>query len=292
MRHAAFVVFVCLCTLALTGPVSGWSLLDEVTVIDPGLSAEVVWELDDAKIYCASLPQNLDRLACIYRDPTEFWIGSDAASNRYGLIVADEPLGSFFDIYRRPAGTSFNNHVVRITKRVEPVFGEPIKLFTAGVWEIDVTQGWLLLHLRGECLTAACQAEGDTGEHLALIRINGPPPLIEIYQSYLSSGSVSFRLPEQPEGLENGERYDVYVGDLDGVADLSAAQPFSCDVAAGGAPGDRVEVDLAGSAPSPGQGLYYVTSVSQGTERRAGRRRIGGVLSGRDGNVLAPCAVP
>ena len=131
------------------GSAAGFSLLDEVTVIDTNLAAEIVWELHDTKTYCQSSPQNLDRLQCAVLAPDEFWIGVDPVGNRYGVIVTTDQNGTFFDIYRRPVGTGFNHHIVRITKRVEVVFGKPVKLFATGRWEIDPTNGWLLVGIRG-----------------------------------------------------------------------------------------------------------------------------------------------
>ena len=147
--------------VATGGNSFGWSLLDEVTVIDPGLTAELVWEITDSDPLCRSGPQNLDKLACELITAEDFWIGVDAAGSRYGVITAIEPLGSFFDIYRRPVGTNFNNHIVRLTKNAEMVVGMPTKLFAAGRWEVDVPNGVMLIGLRGQCLTSACQVEGD-----------------------------------------------------------------------------------------------------------------------------------
>ena len=136
MRRMCLVGMLGAALLASGGDVFGWSILDEVTVIDPNLSAEMVWEIPNSKIYCQSSPQNLDRLACQLHQVDEFWIGIDAAGNRYGTINAIEPLGDFFDIYRRPAGTDFNHHIARITKRVEPFPAAVTKLSTAGRWEM------------------------------------------------------------------------------------------------------------------------------------------------------------
>jgi hypothetical protein len=41
--------------------------------------------------------------------------------------------------------------------------------------------------------------------------------------------------------------------------------------------------------PAPGNGYYYVTAVNYMGETRYGRRRSGGVLSGRDPAVLPRC---
>ena len=139
MRWIRPALIACLLILAVPVGSVAFSLKDEVTVIDPNLVAETVWEMTDTKTYCQSSPPNLDRLICRENVPDEFTIGVDALGNRYGVIVTIEPLGTFFDIYRRPVGTSFNNHIIRITKRVEVVVGKPIKMFAVGNWEIDVT---------------------------------------------------------------------------------------------------------------------------------------------------------
>ncbi len=76
MRRICLVGMLGAMLLASAGEVFGWSLLDEMTVIDPNLSAEVVWEIPDSKTYCQSAPQNLDRLACQVHQIDEFWIGS------------------------------------------------------------------------------------------------------------------------------------------------------------------------------------------------------------------------
>ena len=111
-------------TIAGLGQTAAFSLLDEVAVMDPNLTASLVWELTDTKTYCQSSPPDLDRLACREILPDEFPIGLDALGNRYGIIVTVEALGTFFDLYRRPAGTTFNHHIARITKRVELVVGK------------------------------------------------------------------------------------------------------------------------------------------------------------------------
>ncbi len=272
-----------------TASSGAWTMLDEVQIIDLNLSAEVVWEIPNATAYCNSKPPTLDRLACPLRSPDEFWIGTDAAGNSYGVLVADEPLGSYFDLHRRPAGTRFDHHVVRITKRVEQVFGQPVKLYAAGPWEVDLTHGWLLIHFRGQCLTAACQASGDTSEYLGLLRITGLPSLIEIANSFTPAGALTFGVPVHPEGLPTGERFDVYVGDVGTVADLSLAQPFACDAAPAAVPGRRVVIPDPLAPPAPGQARYYLTAVTGGGLVRAGSMRVGGVTYGRDASRLPPC---
>jgi hypothetical protein len=279
-----------LCGIVLaSGSAFGWSLLDEVTVIDPNLTAELAWELVDSKTYCESSPPNPDRLTCSPNAAEDFWIGVDAAGNRYAMVSVVEPLGSYFDIYRRPAGTQLNNHIVRITKNVQVVMGEPIKLFATGHWEVDVANGTLLINLRGDCFTMDCMNDGDTVEHVGMVRITGLPPLVEIIQSFEPPGAISFRVPLRPEGLPGGDRFDVYAGGLTSAADLSQAQPLACDVAVGRSPGQTVHVADPLPPPAPGEGRYYVTSVTHGSERRAGRSSQAGRLVGRDASPLQIC---
>ena len=42
--------------------------------------------------------------------------------------------------------------------------------------------------------------------------------------------------------------------------------------------------------PDPGHGYWYVTAVNYQGQRRCGRKRMGGVLSGRDPATLPACA--
>ena len=53
----------------------------------------------------------------------------------------------------------------------------------------------------------------------------------------------------------------------------------------------RWDLTVTDSSPQPGAGQanYIVTAVSDGTQRRYGRRRIGGVMSGRDPALLPGC---
>lgn len=292
MRLLRFALVAGVSIIGAQGGAAAFSLLDEVIVIDPNLTAELVWEMTDTKTYCQSSPPNLDRLACQEILPDEFSIGVDASGNRYGMIVKVEPLGTFFDIYRRPAGTSFNHHIVRVTKRVELVVGQPIKMFPVGSWEVDVTNGVLLIGLKGECFTAACSLANDTVEHLAVVRITGLPALLDVFESYQPPSSLSFNLPVHPEGLPSGDRYDVYHGDLASLPDLSQAQSLACDVAAGKNVGERVEVADTLPDPAAGEARYYLTAISSGIEKRAGRTRQGGGLTGRSAASLPPCVSP
>ena len=284
------VGFIAAIVLTWGGPAFGWSLVEEVSAVQSGLTIELVWELIDTKVYCGSSPPDLDRLSCeVIPDPAESWIGVDAAGNRYGTINGSNTAGEYFDIYRRPAGTHLSQHIVRITRRLEPVFGEVTKLNATGRWELDTTNGTLLIGLTGTCFSAACTAEGDITDHLGLIKISGLPTLFDLQLSYQPEGSLLFNVPARPEGLPQGARLDVYHGDVGTLPDLSAAQPLACDAAPGFPPGGFAQVaDTLGDPPQGGV-RYYVTTATMGSERRAGRTTQAGVLSGRPAALLPPC---
>lgn len=275
--------------LAATGPALAWSILDEVTVLDPSLSVQMDWEMPVAKTYCQSLPQNLDRLACEIRETEEFWFGSDGAGSRYGVIKSTDPNGDYFDVYRRPAGTQVSEHLLRITARTEPIFGEVTKIQVAGSWEVDPSNGEMTLTFRGQCLTAACTAESDTGEHLGTLRVSGLPGMFAIAATFDPGGAVAFRLPSLPETLARGSTIDIFAGPLGTLPDLSHAQVLECDVAAGLAPGELVTYADPLPAPSASEGRYYLAAVTDGADSRAGRRHGPGGLVGRDPGGLPFC---
>ena len=240
----------CIIILAAVGSAHGWSILDEVTVIDSTYSAQLVWELVDSKPYCGSNPTNLDRLACeIAPDPAQFWIGIDSAGNRFGTINGSDPNGEYFDIYRRLVGTNFDTHIVRVTKRVEPVFGEVTKLKVASRWEVDVTNGDLLITVTGNCLSSTCVTQSDTLDHLAMIKITGLPPLLALAATYEPPASVAFRMPTRPEGLPRPR-----------ATPLASRRPVSLRVVAGAC---RVRSALRVPPASPLSGDQYLPRLEK-----------------------------
>ena len=93
-----------------------------------------------------------------------------------------------------------------------------------------------------------------------------------------------------PEGFQYADFFDTYYGDLSTVGDWSQAQPLECGYpATPPSVGDYLNVEDTVPDPAPGQGYYYVTAVTYAGETRYGRKCIGGVLSGRDPEVLAEC---
>jgi hypothetical protein len=249
------------------------------------------FEMPSAKSYCESSPSNLDRIECAITQVEDFWFGTDAAGSRYGSVVTSDPNGEYFTVMRRLPGTQTSQPVLRITRRVEPVFGEVTKLQVSGTWTVDPSNGEMTISFRGQCLSAACVAEIDTMEHFGTIRVSGLPDLFEISASYIPPGMLSFRLPAVPFGLPTGSRVDVYAGALGTLPDLAVAQIFECDVASGHAAGDQITVNDPLPDPAPGAGRYYLTTVTSGPETRAGLRTVEpGVLVGRDPSGLPPCS--
>ena len=291
MRSAAVAaVAVVVSVLFAAGTAHAWSLRDEVTVVAPGLTAELVWEIINAKTYCQSNPANLDRLSCAtVPDPGELWAGLDAAGNGYGTINGVDALGEYFDVHRRPVGTKLSQHVVRITKRKEPVFGQITKLALTSDWKIDQTSGVLLIGLFGSCLSSACAAQGDTTDHMGVIRITGLPTLFDLALSYQSPASLTLRMPVRPEGLPSADRVDLYYGPVAALSNLSTASPLACNVAPGALPGAQVTVSDPLPNPPAGQARFYVASVTHGADVRAGRRYTNGAYQGRNTSGLPAC---
>jgi hypothetical protein len=264
-------------------------MLEEVSLLDPNLLAEMVWEDPDGEAYCQSLPESLNRLTCRLLQEEEFWIGVDAAGHRYGTINGSDTGGTYFDIHRQPHGTGDSEHIVRISKRVELVLGKPVKMYVTDRWEVDVTNGYLLIGLRGQCLTDDCVTENDTKEHVGVLRISGLPPLYDIVTTYEPSGLLSFTVPRHPEGLLAGDQFDMYSGAVSSLPDLAQAVPFACDVASGQGPGYRVRVLDTLPSPAAGQAAYFLTAATHAGQKRAGRMRTSGGLAGRNADLLPPC---
>ncbi len=271
-------------------PAGAWSLRDEVTVIGPGLTVEVVWEIINSKTYCQGSPISLDRISCTtIPDPGEIWFGVDAAGNTYGTINGVDAAAEYFDVYRRPAGTHLSQQLLRITKRREPVFGQVTKLQFAEGSMIDTTGGTLLLAMTGSCLSSLCAGQGDTSDHLALLRVTGLPTLFDLALTYQPPSGIALKIPARAEALPTMDRVDLYYGPAPALGNLATATPLACNIAPGAVPGSTVTVTDTLPNPPVGQGRYYEAAVTSGLERRAGRRGTNGVMSGRDTSGLPMC---
>lgn len=291
MRHVAVPSAVAVLMLLLSAvPAAAWSLRDEVTNIGAGLTVDVVWEIINSKVYCQGLPTNLDRLSCTtLPDPGEIWFGVDAGGNTYGTINGADAAGEYYDVHRRPAGTHLSQAILRITKRKEPVFGQVTKLqFTPGSM-LDTTGGTLLLAMTGSCLSTLCASQGDTTDHIALLRVSGLPTLFDLAMTYQPPASIALKIPARAEALPTMDRVDLYYGPARSLGDLSTATPLACNIAPGALPGSVVTVADPLPNPAVGQARYYEAAVTSGVQRRAGRRGTNGVMAGRDTSGLPMC---
>ena len=74
------------------------------------------------------------------------------------------------------------------------------------------------------------------------------------------------------------------------LPDFTQAQPMARHYPADPpAAGDYLTVADTSPAPTPGAANYTVTAVTNGTQRRYGRKLINGVMSGRDPAMLPGC---
>jgi hypothetical protein len=161
----------------------------------------------------------------------------------------------------------------------------------AGDITFDAVNGHLYVPLISTC------AQGSSGscsytERSWMARIEGFTTIFEILQTYTStSNTLSFRAPYMPEGFAAADWFDTYWGDLATVGNWSHAQPLQCGYPASEpSVGDYLTVADTLPAPAPGHGYYYVTAVNYLGERRYGRKRINGVMSGRDPAGLPGCS--
>ena len=123
--------------------------------------------------------------------------------------------------------------------------------------------------------------------------IGGFTTLFEILQSYQPS-TVHFAItvPYMPEGLRAADRFDTYWGWVTRPLDLSQAHTLQCAY-----PDHQPQVGEfltfpdAAPTPSPGQAVYYLTSVTYQGQTRAGRQALDGRLSGRDATALPACTL-
>src|SRR5262249_3067668 len=105
-----------------------------------------------------------------------------------------------------------------------------------------------------------------------------------------TSDTLQFRVPAHPEGLHAADHFDTYWGHVADLPDFTQAQPMQCNYPA--TPphaGDYLTVPDTSPVPEPGDANYSMTAVSYWTDRRYGRKRIGGVMSGRDPARLPGC---
>jgi hypothetical protein len=121
--------------------------------------------------------------------------------------------------------------------------------------------------------------------------LRGLSTLYDIQQTYTpASNTLNFRVPAMPEGLAAADHFDTYYGALTNPIDFTQAQPLQCGYPARPpSVGDYLTVADPLPNPAPGTGRYYVTAASYQGQRRYGRQRVRGVLSGRNPAKLPTC---
>ena len=155
--------------------------------------------------------------------------------------------------------------------------------------EFDSIGGRLALSMHGGCFVGGGIACDNYNDKWTLAVIDGLTPLFEISQQYTPSGSLTFRVPALPEGLEAADHFDTYWGPLGHPTDFTQAMGLRCQYPAPiPEPGDHLEVPDTLPDPAVGEGYYYVTAVTH-LETRYGRRSEDGQLSGRDPSRLPSC---
>lgn len=157
----------------------------------------------------------------------------------------------------------------------------------------DPNNGRMLIPLQRDCASGGGQPDRCTYHHPpSMVAIGGFATSFEIMQTYMPVASLAFRVPAHPEGLRAADHFDTYWGHVSDLPDFTRAKPVQCDYPKGPhSVGEYLTVPDTSPRPAPGHVNYVVTAVTYGAERRYGRQRIGGVLSGRDPALLPPCPV-
>ena len=138
-------------------------------------------------------------------------------------------------------------------------------------------------------MAVGCNNQNGGGWWVAAI--DGFPTMFDVLQSYTpTADSLGFRVPVMPEGLRSADHFDTYWGHVSDLPDFTLAQPMQCNYPASlPQAGDHLTVPDTSPLPSPGSVNYTVTAVTNGAQRRYGRKLINGVMSGRDPALLPAC---
>jgi hypothetical protein len=150
----------------------------------------------------------------------------------------------------------------------------------------DAVNGILRIHNSYSCYPGNCY----NGSRL--MAIHGFATTFDVLQSYSPQPALlGFRVPAMPEGMAGADHFDTYWGPLAHPLDFTQAHPLACNYPAT-APhvGDYLNVADTVPTPTPGQGVYYVTSATYQGATRYGRKAIAGRLTGRDPALLPACA--
>jgi hypothetical protein len=272
--------------------------IEDWTIGLPGLTAESL-TLNEDPYACVGLEPDLGCIRLnMFQDNA---VGADGSiyyivggdEHIWGLILCETGAGFCFPREIRRYTPGGNTEIVARIEERAGLGGTIDRLEHHGL-HVDNANGLLY-----ERFLASCKEDNDGVPECAyqgqleVMRIAGLPTTFEILQTYTPpSGPISFRVPYMPEGFQAADWFDTYYGDLATVGDWGQAQPLQCGYPASPpSVGDYLTVADPLPPPSPGQGRYYVTAVNFMGERRYGRKRAGGVTSGRDPGVLPACAM-
>ena len=165
----------------------------------------------------------------------------------------------------------------------------------AGV-RFDPVAGRLLFTIRqyGRCNAGPCPPGTPPDyDRFLVIAITGFPTLFEIQQGYSPTSGIGFRVPIRPEGLQAAESFSTYWGRVEDLPYFDRATAMACNYPSDHAPqpGEYLSVPDTSPTPNAGHANYTVTAVTGiDGERRYGRQRIDGNLSGRDPRLLPACS--
>ena len=202
-----------------------------------------------------------------------------------------EEVLAFVDDRRSPSGNADRIRPARSAFQTEDSSGWCGNNPEEGYLLFDPLTGRLLAPLVSHA--HGCTWGGEYGGGFWVAAFEGFTTLFDVIDSYVpTTGSIGFRVPQRPEALRAADHFDTYWGQVTRPLDLSQAHPLQCAY-----PDHRPQVGEyltypdSAPAPSPGQAVYYLTSVSYQGQTRAGRRALDGRLSGRDATRLPACVV-
>lgn len=126
--------------------------------------------------------------------------------------------------------------------------------------------------------------------NVGVVQIDGLPKMFDTLLTFTPNGqTLSMVTPAHPDGFRSADSLQVWTGDLGTLPDWSLAQPLACDAATNPTPGQLVTVPDNLPNPPPGQGRYYVSSVTHDSLQRLGRQFISGAFIARDPASLPLC---
>lgn len=291
MRSAACLIVAFVCSGAFASQPGQPLSFEDWQVTDPTYSLELVVPPMDCSagptLQCtANTAFGLDANGYFWTLRKFPW--TDQWGNRQTCL--SQPL-NILQVVRCNAGYSTCNVVASAYERCYfrpeggvwcPDVGEP-----QAVW-IDSSNGYLYFRYQSAQPAYCSYLYPPTSE---TIRVRGLPTTFEVLQSYTPvAGGFAFRVPYMPEGMPGADHFDTYWGPLAHPIDFTQAQPLSCDYPTA-APhvGDYLTVPDTVATPTPGQGVYYVTSATYQGATRYGRKTTGGHVAGRDPALLPAC---